>query len=152
MYLNLSRNLTEKLFLSAGIRYEHTQTEEALITQNITNEKRYYNWFPTVSLSYEPNNNHSYALSFNQRIARPSLYDLNPFRNYKDANNYEIGNPDLLPNITTNVEFGYVYKGNLSFSLYGSKIADNWAFVVSTENNNNVVVTQPKNVLTILIV
>ena len=148
MYLNLSRNLTEKLFLSAGIRYEHTQTEETLITQNITNKKHYHNWFPTVSLSYEPNNNHSYALSFNQRIARPSLYDLNPFRNYKDANNYEIGNPDLLPNITTNIEFGYVYKGNLSFSLYGSKIADNWAFVVSTENNNNVVVTQPKNVLT----
>ena len=78
MYLNLSRNLTEKLFLSSGIRYEHTQTEETLITQNITNEKRYYNWFPTISLSYEPNNNHSYALSFNQRIARPSLYDLNP--------------------------------------------------------------------------
>ncbi|GJH40468.1 TonB-dependent receptor [Capnocytophaga sp. HP1101] len=147
-YFNLSRNLTEKLFLSAGVRYEYTQTEGILATQNITNEKRYHNWFPTASFSYEANDNHAYSLSFNQRIARPSLYDLNPFRVYKDANNYEIGNPDLSPNITTNIELGYVYKGNLSFSLYGSKIADNWAFVVSTENSNNTVVTQPKNALT----
>ena len=148
MYFNLSRNITEKLFISAGLRYERTQTEGTLLVQNITNEKRYHNLFPTISLSYEPSDNNAYSFSFNQRIARPSLYDLNPFKNYKDANSYEIGNPDLLPNITTNVELGYVYKGNLSFSLYSSKIADNWAFVVSTENNNNVIVTQPRNVLT----
>ena len=28
MYLNLSRNLTEKLFLSSGIRYEHTKQKK----------------------------------------------------------------------------------------------------------------------------
>lgn len=147
-YLNLSRNLNEKIYLTAGIRYEYTNIEGNLITQNTTNKNDYGNLFPNISVSYDPNDNNSYSLSYNKRISRPGLYDLNPFRIYRDANNFEIGNPDLLPNITDNVELGYVYKGNLSFTVYGSKISNNWAYIVTSENNNNIIITQPKNVLT----
>lgn len=147
-YLNLSRNLNGKIRLTGGFRYEYTNIEGVLVTQNTTNKNDYGNLFPNFSFSYDPNDNNSYSLSYNKRISRPGLYDLNPFRVYKDVNNFEIGNPDLLPNITDNVEFGYVYKGNLSFTVYGSKISNNWAYIVSSENNNNIIITQPKNVLT----
>ena len=147
-YLNFSKTLSEKVYLTAGVRYEYTNIEGLLVTQNTTNKNEYGNLFPNFSISYDPNDNNSYSISYNKRISRPSLYDLNPFRVYRDANNYEVGNPDLLPNITNNVEFGYVYKGNLSFTVYGSRISNNWAYIVSSENNNNVIVTQPKNVLT----
>ena len=147
-YLNFSKTLSEKVYLTAGVRYEYTNIEGLLVTQNKTNKNEYGNLFPNISVSYDPNDNNSYSLSYNKRISRPGLYDLNPFRVYKDANNYEVGNPDLLPNITNNVEFGYVYKGNLSFTVYGSRISNNWAYIVSSENNNNIIVTQPKNVLT----
>lgn len=147
-YLNFSRNLNEKIYLTAGIRYEYTNIEGILVTLNTTNKNNYGNLFPNISVSYDPNENNSYSLSYNKRISRPGLYDLNPFRVYRDANNYEIGNPDLLPNITDNVEIGYVYKGNLSFTFYGSEISNNWAYIVNSENNNNIIATQPKNVLT----
>ncbi len=147
-YLNFSKSLSEKLYLTAGIRYEYTNIEGNLVTQDMTNKNDYGNLFPNVSVSYDPNDNNSYSLSYNKRIYRPSLYDLNPFRVYSDANNYEVGNPDLLPSITDNVELGYVYKGSLSFTIYGSKISNNWAYILNSEDNNNTFITQPKNVLT----
>jgi outer membrane receptor protein involved in Fe transport len=147
-YLNFSINLNEKIYLTTGLRYEFTNIEGTLVTQNITNKNDYGNLFPNISFSYDPNDNNSFSLSYNKRISRPGLYDLNPFRIYSDANNYEVGNPNLLPNITDNVELGYVYKGNFSFTVYSSKISNNWAYIVSSENNNNIIVTQPKNVLT----
>lgn len=147
-YLNFSKSLSEKLYLTAGIRYEYTNIEGNLVTQNATNKNDYGNLFPNVSVSYDPNENNSYSISYNKRIYRPSLYDLNPFRIYSDVNNYTVGNPDLLPNITDNVELSYVYKGSLSFTIYGSKISNNWAYIINSENNNNTLITQPKNVLT----
>lgn len=147
-YLNVSKNLGEKVYLTAGLRYEYTKIEGILVTQNTIIKNNYGNLFPNISVSYDPNDDNSYSLSYNKRISRPILYDLNPFRVYKDANNYEIGNPDLLPNMTDNIELGYVYKGDLSFTVYGSKISNNWAYIVNSENSNNIIVTQPKNVLT----
>lgn len=147
-YLNFSRNLNKKIYFTTGVRYEYTNIEGNLVTQNIINRNNYGNLFPNISVSYDPNDNNSYSFSYNKRIARPGLYDLNPFRIYRDANNFDIGNPNLLPNITDNVELGYVYKGNLSFTIYGSKISNNWAYIVNSEYNNNIIVTQPKNVLT----
>lgn len=147
-YLNFSRNINEKLYLSAGLRYEYTNIEGVLVTQNIINTNFYGNLFPNLSVMYEPNDNHSYSLSYNKRIFRPRLFDLNPFRIYRDANNYEVGNPNLLPSITDNIEIGYVYKGNLFLTIFGSRTSDSWAFIVNSEDNNNTIVTQPKNVLT----
>lgn len=147
-YLSLSKNFNNQFNLTAGIRYEYTNTNGRLVTQDSTNMRSYGNFFPNISLSYEPNDDYAYSLSYNRRISRPGLYDLNPFKIYKDANNYEVGNPYLLPNITDNIEFGFVYKGNLSSTLYASKISDNWAYIVNSDNNHNIIITQPQNVLT----
>ena len=103
-----------------------------------------------MSLSLSPFSitNFSLSFSYNKRISRPTLYDLNPFKIYSDANNYSIGNLTLLPSITDNVELGFVYKGNLSFTLYGSKISNNWAYIISSSDSNSIIITQPKNALT----
>ena len=147
-YINFSNQINEKIFATVGIRYEYTDIIGVLVTQNTENKNFYGNLFPNLSISYEPNETNSYSLSYNKRISRPSLYDLNPFRIYSDANNYSVGNPNLLPNLTDNIELGYVYKGNLAVSLYGSKISDNLAYIISPLENNNSIVTQPKNALT----
>ena len=41
---------------------------------------------------------------------------------YSDFYSYEAGNPDLLPMLTDNIEFSYIFKNNLSLTLYGSKL------------------------------
>lgn len=148
VYANIGKEITDNIYFSGGLRYEHTAIEGVLISEGITNRNNYGNFFPNLSLSYDLNDNHSFSISYNRRITRPGLFDLNPFRVYSDANNYEVGNPNLLPNLTDNIELGHVYKGNLSITIFGSKILNNWAYIVETDNNNTTIITQPKNILT----
>lgn len=147
-YFNFSQNFGEKWHVQFGIRYEHSNTKGNSITNTLISRRNYGNVFPNFSLSYDPNDDHSYSFSYNKRIFRPLLPDLNPFKIYNDANNYFAGNPDLSPNLTDNVELGFLYKSNLSVSFYGSRIANNWAYIVISQDGGNTIVTQPHNALT----
>lgn len=146
-YINVNKKFSENFHASIGLRYENTSVEGNSITQQERFTNDYDNFFPSLSLSYDPSERNSFYLSYNKRILRPTLFDVNPFRVYQDAFNFSVGNPNLLPSITDNVELGYVYNGNLSLALFSSKIKDNTAYV-TTVNNNQIIVTQPLNILT----
>lgn len=146
-YINVNKKFSENFHASIGLRYENTSVEGNSITQQERFTNDYDNFFPSLSLSYDPSERNSFYLSYNKRILRPTLFDVNPFRVYQDAFNFSVGNPNLLPSITDNVELGYVYNGNLSLALFSSKIKENTAYV-STVNNNQIIVTQPLNILT----
>lgn len=146
-YINVNKKFSENFHASIGLRYENTSVEGNSITQQERFTNDYDNFFPSLSLSYDPSERNSFYLSYNKRILRPTLFDVNPFRVYQDAFNFSVGNPNLLPSITDNVELGYVYNGNLSLALFSSKIKENTAYV-TTVNNNQIIVTQPLNILT----
>jgi len=146
-YINVNKKFSENFHASIGLRYENTSVEGNSTTQQERFTNDYDNFFPSLSLSYDPSERNSFYLSYNKRILRPTLFDVNPFRVYQDAFNFSVGNPNLLPSITDNVELGYVYNGNLSLALFSSKIKENTAYV-TTVNNNQIIVTQPLNILT----
>ena len=70
---------------------------------------------PSVHLSYRTPSMHNFTLSYTLRTSTPSATDLTRFIVFSNES-YEIGNPDLLPSHTHNLEGGW----NKFFEGFGS--------------------------------
>ncbi len=147
-YINLNKSVSDKIIFSAGLRYEGTKTKGDNLSDRSITENNYNNLFPSISLSYDPNDDHSFSVGYNKRIVRPSLDQVNPFKQYQDQINYTTGNPILLPSKTDNIEIGYLYKGNLSISLFASKTINNPIQLAIPIENGTIVEKKPINALT----
>lgn len=92
----------------AGIRLENTNLS---IRQNVGSQfykQKYFDYFPSASLSFNLPKNHTVSLSYSKRINRPNAYQLNPFGNYADPYNILTGNPNLRPAYTHAVELSHI--------------------------------------------
>lgn len=113
-------------------QYEHFtwqlgfRTEVSDITGNSMRDtadfhKTYADWFPSAHLSYKINENNTLQLSYSRRISRPRFWELLPFTGYTDSRNFRQGNPNINPEYTNSIEFGYLKywdKGSLLTSVY----------------------------------
>lgn len=77
----------------------------------------YLNLFPTAFLRYVPNEKHSIGLNFGRRINRPNYQDLNPFEFIFDNYTRSKGNPYLLPELISQFELNYSYRGALNIGM-----------------------------------
>lgn len=127
-YVSLNKQLTEKLGLQAGLRYENTNytgTQYGNPTRKDSAFKRNYDsWFPTVYLSYQATKNNQFGISFGRRIDRPAYQSLNPFLFFIDKYTYEVGNPYLRPQYSNNFELTHIWKGILTTTLNYSVTKD----------------------------
>jgi len=144
-YLAYEVSLGEKVFAKVGLRYENTSTEGNSVNLSQINRNRFNNFFPSLFLSYNPSNNHSYSFGYSTNIDRPNFYDVNPFRTYFDLLSYNEGNPQLLPSYTHDVELSYTLKNNFTLLLYGSLIRNAFDYVTLTSEIDNIVVSRPQN-------
>jgi ferric enterobactin receptor len=120
-YLSYTLTTKQNYSLKAGVRYEYTtidanfqEGEEVLIPS-------YGALVPSVNLSKRLKNGNTVKAAYNRRLQRPSLQFLNP--NVQAANplNITIGNPELDPEFTDNIELGYstFIKGtSLNFTAF----------------------------------
>jgi hypothetical protein len=146
LYLSASKSL-KKWDFKAGLRLEFTQTEGNSITLNQVNNFDYSRLFPTVYVTYNPNENNSWSLNYGKRINRPSYAHLNPFRWYSNPFAYTEGNPFLQPYFIDNFEFSHLYKNNLSTTLYMNIIKDGGDQITLVDSNTNIQATVRKNYL-----
>lgn len=108
-----------KLNFVTGLRYERTDiagdgNESAQIFSN-----GYDNFLPNIAVSRAFKNFKTLKLSYSQRIERPSLFFINPFRNITDIGNVSQGNPTLDPELVHQIEMGY-NTNVLGFSIFGT--------------------------------
>ena len=113
-YASFNISFLKHYGLIAGARYERTEIQGDFKTESqepFTND--YYNVLPSIILSRKIGQAGNIRISYNQRIARPSLRFINPYVNQIDRNNISYGNPDLEPEISHNFELGFntYYKG-----------------------------------------
>lgn len=119
-YLSYTYSTPSKWSLKAGVRYEKT-TIDADDSGVILNINGYDNLVPSVNISKIMENGMAVKLAYNNRIQRPGLRQLNPNYNAANPQSIEIGNPNLEPEISNNVELSLsksIKRNYINLSLY----------------------------------
>ncbi len=114
-------NKIKKFSYLMGLRTEITDIDLKVFTTDELSDKNYTEWFPTINLGYELNDNDNLTLGYSRRLQRPRHWFLNPFESRSSATNIFRGNPDINPSFTSSIDFGYTTKINkftLNSSLY----------------------------------
>lgn len=133
-----------------GLRTEITDIDLDVLTTNQTSDKNFTEWFPTVNLGYELNDNDNITLGYSRRLRRPRHWFLNPFESRSSNTSVFRGNPDLTPTFTSSFDLGYntkVKKLNLGASVYYQISTDLIRPISILEERNGVgiFVRQPLN-------
>lgn len=86
-----------KLSVSAGLRWEYTDSRYFLWGEKKDDQsRRYHNLAPSASISF-PIGNVSTNLSYMRKTSRPAFEQLSSAVRYLDRYSYESGNPNLKP-------------------------------------------------------
>ncbi len=114
-------NKRRKFSWQAGLRAEHTDVNTLLAETNEENPRDYFNFFPSLHLTYELPKNNAIQWSYSRRVRRPVYNDLSPFSTFTDSRNFWSGNPDLNPEFSDVLEIGHIRyfdQGSASSSVY----------------------------------
>jgi outer membrane receptor protein involved in Fe transport len=112
-----------KFGVQGGVRMEDTHVNTQLTTNGtFTPNRQYYTrLYPTLFLTEKLTDNETIQLSYSRRVARPQERQLSPFLDQSNTQNYQQGNPNLLPEDTHSFELSYInyWSGvTLTSSLY----------------------------------
>ena len=99
-----------KIFVQAGLRYEHLQNDYFNFGKREEEVCRNYgDWFPTAVIS-APIGKVQMSLSYRRDIKRPAYGDLTSSTIYLNRYAYQSGNPYLRPMYTSSVVLNMAYK------------------------------------------
>ncbi|MBT7897034.1 MAG: TonB-dependent receptor [Flavobacteriales bacterium] len=127
-YLSSNLQFTNDYSLQLGTRYELTNIKgDWKKNSHEKFSKNYDNILPNLTFSKKLDMGKSLKLSFSSRISRPSSSYINTNTNITDNKNITVGNPNLTPSTTNQVEFGY--------NSFGKKYQGSY-YVYYRQNNN----------------
>ena len=114
----------KKLSGRVGARMEQAWSDVAVVTEKdkITYGPSLFNVIPYASANYRPNDANTLSLSYTQRLSRPSLWQMNPYRNESPLN-VSYGNPDLDATLAHSVALSwrrFSSSWNISLGTTGS--------------------------------
>lgn len=100
-----------------GVRAEHTISDGNSITKENRVKRDYLDFFPSVNLGYNMDENNILSLSYAKKVTRPNYRYLNPFRYYIDKLTYQEGNPYIRPQYTHGFTLNYTLMQKYNFTL-----------------------------------
>ncbi|TXF90823.1 TonB-dependent receptor [Neolewinella aurantiaca] len=140
-YAMIEQQLGSKLLAVAGLRLERTSLEysgfryddeEETLTATEAEKSDYLNLLPGLHLKYNLKPKTILRFAFTNTLARPNYFDLVPYQEIEDGEDISIGNPDIDPTRSMNLDlmmehyFGNV--GLVSGGVFYKNIDD---FIVS---------------------
>ncbi|HET8839351.1 MAG TPA: outer membrane beta-barrel family protein, partial [Flavobacteriaceae bacterium] len=132
-YIEISRKWN-KWNTKLGLRGEQTERSGESVSMLETNDRNYFELFPTAYIAYQFSENHRLAFDYGRKIDRPNYEALNPFKYFIDEHNFKSGNPNLTASISNDFNLNYTYKKAYSFDLYFRDNGNNIAKLVFQDN------------------
>lgn len=117
VYISVAKQFGQKFNAKLGLRGEFTHSVGDWISADSTSMKNYFDVFPTAFFGYTPTDKWSMNVSYTRRIKRPNNDQLNPFRTYMDAHNYQEGNLELTPEFNNQVDLNFSYSQYVSLAF-----------------------------------
>jgi len=111
----------ERTQLSLGLRYEYYQREVLLVNTGVEYPYSIHQLYPTFNLMHTLSEDWSWKFAAARRVQRNNNFELNPIPEREHSETLEQGDPNLLPEFTTNVETGIVKKlktGSIFLNIY----------------------------------
>lgn len=109
-YSQLDYQLAEHTAITAGLRFEHSDTELISTNGGTVVDRSIGRFFPTLFFSHDINRLNSLNLSYAKRINRPAFSDMAPFVIFLDPNTSFGGNAALQPAVAHTFQAGYRFK------------------------------------------
>ena len=116
-YVSLDKTINEKNYVEVGLRVENTDLERNDFSQDTIFGQNYTNWFPSVYYSRNLPKGNKISLGYSKRLRRPPFQFLNNYVVKLNDFRYELGNPNLRPEIVHNTEISFKQKKQ-SISAY----------------------------------
>lgn len=105
-YVSTEISMKKGFGLKTGVRYENTQSSGNWKNNSESTFKNNYgNLLPSFVISKSFSPMRSIKFSYNQRIRRPSVRNINTNENFDDSRNFTVGNPQLKPTRSEQYEF-----------------------------------------------
>lgn len=128
--------------------------ENSHITADSVTSPDYICLLPSVNLQYKFSASHNIKFTYNRRINRPGIYDMNP--NWRIGQNYEIsqGNPDLRPDYRDRLQLTYTwnfgsnyFSPNIYYEALSDKVSPRYMSITSPNTGSLTTFTKPYNLL-----
>jgi len=138
-YINLRKEF-KKGSVGFGVRAEHTEVSGSNLSNGFRLTRRYLNWFPSLSVDYQLNDEHALQFNYGRRLDRPSYDQLNPYKRFEDQYAVAAGNPYLNPQYSHNIDFTHVYRQWITNSVGYARFTQLFS-EVSLQNDSTKVTT-----------
>ena len=107
----------QKWGLLGGFRVEQTNTRANFTSTNTQVKQDFFNVIPSIMFNYSLSEGNSLNFGFVQRIRRPSIARINPYVDRANPNLQTTGNPDLIPVVLSDIQFGYGHSKKISLNM-----------------------------------
>jgi outer membrane receptor protein involved in Fe transport len=139
----------KKIGFQAMLRIENSH-----IKADSVSKPNYTCFLPSANLQYKFSASHNLKFTYNRRINRPGIYNMDPY--YKVGQNYDVsqGNPNLRPDYRDRLQLTYTWNfGSNYFSpyvykeFYKDRIGNEYQVVYSPISGTLTTFTKPFNLL-----
>ena len=103
--------------INAGLRGEHTLDKMHIAVEGASRDIERWDLFPSAHISYEAPKRNIISAGYSYRVARPGIWELEPYITYEDYYTKKIGNPDIRPEYIHSAEINYRKRFNSDNSL-----------------------------------
>ncbi|HEY0896641.1 MAG TPA: TonB-dependent receptor [Sphingobacteriaceae bacterium] len=144
-YLSAGGTLNSQWEVKAGLRAEQTVSAGDSRTENSVVNRNYWEWFPSLFLSYHAKQDHKLNASYSRRISRPAYRSVNPFVFYSDPYTAIKGNPFLQPSFSQSLQLNYTFKSFQLLSISYIAQSDVSATIFTQNDQTKESVSMPQN-------